>query len=227
MDALAMCGVFDLQSRDDVFAVCTLNPDLIGVDAEDGARTVRVRIRDCGVHGEELVGALSGGKRVLCDFWRANGTARTLRDMEQAFRASNDVTSPRLIKHDGPNTWIHEGLVLPILRWHAKVEVQLDVAGTVPDAELDVFTPLCFADVISRTEEQVVQVKELDDWAEGLGELCALSREFPGYARRLHLYKYHSPCAVVPVTSLDAVRSACDKSGVLVTWEVHSSPSQQ
>eukprot|EP00899_Mesostigma_viride_P026779 jgi/Mesvir1/7286/Mv19102-RA.1 len=201
MDALAMCGVFDLQSRDDVFAVCTLNPDLIGVDAEDGARTVRVRIRDCAVHGEELVDALSGGKRVLCDFWRANGTVRTLRDMEQAFRASND--------------------------WHAKVEVQLDVAGTVPDAELDVITPLCFADVISRTEEQVVQVKELDDWAEGLGELCALSREFPGYARRLHLYKYHSPCAVVPVTSLDAVRSACDKSGVSVTWEVHSSPSQQ
>eukprot|EP00899_Mesostigma_viride_P007847 jgi/Mesvir1/17063/Mv16592-RA.1 len=115
MDALAMCGVFDLQSRDDVFAVCTLNPDLIGVDAEDGARTVRVRIRDCAVHGEELVDALSGGKRVLCDFWRANGTVRTLRDMEQAFRASNDVTSPRLIKHDGPNTWIHEGLVLPIL----------------------------------------------------------------------------------------------------------------
>jgi hypothetical protein len=80
-----------------------------------------------------------------------------------------------------------------------------------PSLRLEVATPVGYVDCLSDT--RLIEIKRLNRWKEGLGQLCAYGVYLPGRLRVLHLFDQNDA-----PRGLTRAREVCEKYSVTVEY---------
>eukprot|EP00899_Mesostigma_viride_P008625 jgi/Mesvir1/17764/Mv19001-RA.1 len=99
-------------------------------------------------------------------------------------------------------------------------DVAQKVAGDTPAARIEVACPCGKVDVVCDDLKTIIEVKDMDRWMYGLGQLQAYGLFFPGYKKRLHLFKTESSSG--GVRKLLLIQKVCQIYDIDVTVDEDS-----
>lgn len=111
---------------------------------------------------------------------------------------------------------------MEVLRVYSELTVSAKLAEQL-DGRTEVETPAGRIDVL--TDSHIIEVKRLEGWKGGLGQLTAYAVYYPHHLQRLHLLV--EAIEKNKEFKLEAVRTVCEKVGVELTYDIVSYTKQK
>lgn len=194
---------FELAREDSLHWLYRKKGDVYG-------REIRVRKTDGKVHGTDLVKSMSGGLKRFDNFLQSVRLS-----VDSSAVPGNETVTNGLNELRG--TWLDADTVDKAKKWAAKptniqIEhaVQKRLARDTKGAEREVKCPAGVVDLVRHSPPVIVEVKELKGWKEGIGQLMVYGQYFPGYERRLHLFR----TSKMNWRMMDIIEESCNKNGI-------------
>eukprot|EP00899_Mesostigma_viride_P015650 jgi/Mesvir1/24086/Mv10808-RA.1 len=202
-------ALFDLARETDTFWMFALKPcSILEVDPK---KEIKVRKSDRMVHAQDLTAAASNGKKRFESWFRLDGSKAFISALERSTHhcvglMGGEATPPQTvfpvvkIMRTGPvderGAWIHVDLVDKVVEWakqppvqQRESPVQERVSQAMPGSEREVQCPAGVIDIIAHDPPVIVEVKEAKDWMKGIGQLFSYGHYFPGYQKRLFIFR--------------------------------------